>query len=338
MKKERVEWIDIVKGIGIITVVMVHSGISYEIIKFLLSFNMQLFFFISGYLFKSEAGVLAFIKKKGRSLLIPYFSFSIITYLFWLIVEQRIRDSSISSFKPLLGIFYSNNIDNFMVFNGVLWFLTCLFVVECLYCIIVKKIKDRKKIVVLLVVMSIIGYLDSLFTTIRLPWSINIALTAIVFYGIGNVMKSYINRLTLYKRSKLLLAAGLSFLLALLVNRYNSIIYMYDNSYGNYVLFYLASLLGILGVACLSMAIKKSKVLSYLGINSLIILAVHGKIFLVFNFIMNIFGTSNRSDMNELIKGITYTVFALLICIPVIYIINRYFPFLLGRRINIRKN
>lgn len=72
---------------GIIFVVMGHSGFTNEIIserlsglqKWIYSFHMPLFFFISGYLFsltnKSLSNIQSgqFIKKKLKRLMIPYF-------------------------------------------------------------------------------------------------------------------------------------------------------------------------------------------------------------------------------------------------------------------------
>lgn len=50
MLNTRVEWVDVAKGIGIILVVLGHNQSPDYIIKFIYSFHMPLFFFLSGYL------------------------------------------------------------------------------------------------------------------------------------------------------------------------------------------------------------------------------------------------------------------------------------------------
>jgi acyltransferase len=337
LMEKRIEWVDVLKGIGIIIVVLGHSGVPYELKKFLLSFSMPLFFFISGYLFKNESNNIgSFFKKRVRSLLIPYFWFSIITYMLWVMVERNIKDSTTPTLKPLIGIFYSNNINDFMVYNGVLWFLTCLFIVEMIYSIINNKIKNRKHIMLIIVSFSILGYLDSLYFSIRLPWGIDVALTGVVFYGIGNLLQIYINNFfySYHRKIGLLITSIIIILLTAIIERNNTIVYMYDNTYGNYILFYLAGFMGIAASFAMALFISKSKILSFYGKNSIIVLAVHIKIFSVFNIILKILGHNKSGTIFELVKGFAYSLVSLLICIPIIFILNNYMPFILGRSIN----
>jgi len=75
-KKDRKAWVDIAKGLGIIAVVIGHSGSS--IAHLLYWFHMPLFFVISGFLFKPIADwitLYAWANRRARQLLIPYISF-----------------------------------------------------------------------------------------------------------------------------------------------------------------------------------------------------------------------------------------------------------------------
>jgi len=56
-------------------------------------------------------------------------------------------------------------------------------------------IQDKKKIAAALIVFGCLGYLDSLFMPVRLPWSMDVALTGTVFYGAGFILKDEINNL-----------------------------------------------------------------------------------------------------------------------------------------------
>ena len=54
--KERLIWIDILKGLGILTVVFAHCYIPDELLKKIIyTFHMPLFFLISGYLHKTNS-------------------------------------------------------------------------------------------------------------------------------------------------------------------------------------------------------------------------------------------------------------------------------------------
>jgi fucose 4-O-acetylase-like acetyltransferase len=49
----KIEWIDVIKGIGIVFVVAGHTYIG-EVKDFIFLFHMPLFFFISGFLFTQQ--------------------------------------------------------------------------------------------------------------------------------------------------------------------------------------------------------------------------------------------------------------------------------------------
>ncbi|WP_420852164.1 acyltransferase family protein [Paenibacillus hamazuiensis] len=83
----RIIHIDILKGLGIIFVVMGHIFDPFSWFP-VYSFHMALFLFASGYLYKPnhESNIITFFKRRVINLLIPYFSynvfFAIVTY--WL--------------------------------------------------------------------------------------------------------------------------------------------------------------------------------------------------------------------------------------------------------------
>ncbi|HCC6422697.1 acyltransferase family protein [Klebsiella pneumoniae] len=66
----RFDWVDTLKGIGIILVVAGHIFGSY-ISGFIYLFHMPLFFFLAGYLY-SPKPLRQYLKSKSSNLLIPY--------------------------------------------------------------------------------------------------------------------------------------------------------------------------------------------------------------------------------------------------------------------------
>ncbi len=69
---------NILKGLGIIAVVIGHSSWRFGKIFDPYSFHMALFIFISGYFYKTtyEDNFILFIKNKTKSLVIPYFIYN----------------------------------------------------------------------------------------------------------------------------------------------------------------------------------------------------------------------------------------------------------------------
>ena len=74
--KNRIEWIDIAKGYGIILVIIGHITTLY-ITVWIYSFHMFLFFFLSGYLFQPNSYLIEFCRRKIKTLLVPYIYLSI---------------------------------------------------------------------------------------------------------------------------------------------------------------------------------------------------------------------------------------------------------------------
>ena len=89
MTKQRLEYIDIIKGIGIFLVVLGHVTTNQNVYHFNYAFHMPLFFIISGMFLHDKP---QFIRKQAKSLLLPYFSFGLLTYLYWWLVESRFRE------------------------------------------------------------------------------------------------------------------------------------------------------------------------------------------------------------------------------------------------------
>lgn len=139
LSKERIEWIDIAKGIGIILVVIGHmfrgftsagmykqyDGILKYIDYTIYSFHMPLFFIISGFLYKRKFKIdtykcyFKFIRSKIYSLMIPYFIFSWIQILIKLIMANSVN--------------YKVNISDFfgIIINPIeqFWFLYSLTII-----------------------------------------------------------------------------------------------------------------------------------------------------------------------------------------------------------------
>ncbi|WP_191566673.1 acyltransferase family protein [Metabacillus idriensis] len=343
MSNKRISYIDSLKGIGIFLVIYAHSGVlpTYAV-NYIYSFHMPLFFFISGFLFsrKKYANFNSFFKRKVNTILVPYFIFSILSYIFWVFIGSKFGGDSllnISIFKPIIGILYSNGIDYWLIHNIPLWFLTCLFLVEIAYYYISRfKYKD---ILILLCILSVMGYVLSLYSVARLPWGFNVALNAIPFFGIGHLLRNKLNKdlIQSYSLNRWILMS-----VCLIINLFmvylNGRVDMNENYYNNYFYFYIGAFTGITFWLMFAKLFDKSNLLKYLGKNSVILLCTH-IIYLSISkgIILYLFEIEVNNITNSLLWGLIYTAISFILIIPTVYIINTYLPFIIGKSYKISK-
>lgn len=83
--KERIHWIDIARGMCIIAIVIGHVYTDGYLRWYLFSFHVPAFFYLSGLCFKENEEFAVFIIKRIKTIVVPYFFYSIISILiFWI--------------------------------------------------------------------------------------------------------------------------------------------------------------------------------------------------------------------------------------------------------------
>lgn len=327
----RIEWVDISKGIGILLVVLGHIWIIGKGIVYINSFHMPLFFFLSGYLFNLEKvdGFKHLAISRVKSILVPYFSFSFITYLYWVLIERRFFERKITPLSALMNIFISQGTDAYIPHNPALWFLTCLFITQLAFYLIIKNLKNYRLV---LFISSIIGFILSIYGSKNMPWSIDVVFTSIVFFGVGYLFKNTDYNIPI-KRNYIyffLLCICLGF--GFVISQINVSVGMASNRYGNYIYFYTAAFLGIISCILIAKRARRSNILSYLGRNSLIIFGLHFPIKRVVVFLTSIvFQIPLEKIKSSLFLSGLDTVVTILILIPIIYLINNYFYIIIGK-------
>ena len=201
--KHRNEAIDIAKGIGIILMVMGHSGCPKMLFNFIYLFHMPLFFFCSGYFFHPTNKVSDTIKKRIKGLYLPFIKWSIpFLLLHNICFNLNIYNesygfngiaSSLYDLKTYLTrlfyiIFYMSGSEQLL---GGFWFLKVLFIssigISLLY-FIKQRIHSIQKlstfqICILLTIIAII----SVKLNIRIPvlGELHQLSLAAIFYLIG---------------------------------------------------------------------------------------------------------------------------------------------------------
>lgn len=279
---KRENYLDVAKGITLFLVVLGHlvsfRGTAYT---WIFSFHMMLFFFVSGYEFNAKKygdyRFSAYLDKKVKSLLIPFAAAAAIgLVLSYIIPGWRIADMNITYTLLYLAQPATLHV-------GQIWFLLGLFWAEIFFFYLYKKLFSKVSIptvIFVLILISVIGFNINKVTFMqyaRLPWKLDSAVTALVFYTVGFYTKEtgILNKLfsrKLLSAVVMLLTGFLGFYIAKYKNGYVNIC---DCQFGNYFYFYISAFCGIVFILLLSRFLSKSRVLQYYGRNTLWMFILH---------------------------------------------------------------
>lgn len=278
---------------------------------------MPLFFIISGFLYKPKEN---FVRNKAKSILIPYFIFSIISFIYWITIERFFREQDISPFSAFINIFLAKGENQGYVFNIALWFLPCLFMTEILFNFLINKVKN-KYIKYIILVSSIIGFIFPRITSIRLPFCLDIVFTSIVFYYIGYALKGKLEIKGKSLSKEIIIIIALIFVviaLSILENGAN----MMNLKYNYYLIFYVTACLGFYMVYMISNKINFN-FLKWLGKNSLYIMAIHDPIKRVMIAIYaRIIGQNSNQIRKDVIQIVIISIIILVMTSIIVKIIN----------------
>lgn len=319
--KNRIEWIDIAKGISIILVVYGHCGLSSfpNIADWFGGFRMPFFFFISGILFNPYKynSISDLIKKKQKGLIRPFFIFSIIIFIGYFFLD---RDNFISKVKmfPSLG------------WGGyALWFIPVLLGTEMLYYFICSRIYKKNYIFIALLTCALFGYM---LDKMNVPnyWNLNFIFTSVLFFGLGNILHSPLVKFFQKNSLSLIwiaLISGLLVSLLFFLNKPKPEFFI--NTLGIGGLTHIVALGGALMLCCTAAIISRySHALmrplkysfKYFGKNSYVVLAFHQ---LSINMIM---------ALSFITSGTIGRILMWISLVLIIEFLTRYMPFVLGRK------
>lgn len=343
----RIKYIDIAKGLGMLMVVWGHIMIVGRLYEFVYAIHMPLFFFLAGLMFNNEkyASLLHLLKSRAKSLLLPYVVFSVITWVVW-VGYSSIAGNVENYFAPLLQTVIAQGSAGYLEHNVPLWFVTCLFVTEVAYYFIAKTKAVAN--IVICVFCAAVGYFminnTLVFDFTKLPWSMEAAMSALLFYSIGNLFKehyslNWVPGFTKNKKSISWLCVLVFTVTILILAPVNGHVTMGSNSLGNnVVLFYILAFLGIASTVLFSSAIEQincpvvSKVtgfMGWIGKNSFYFMAIHvpvkGVIVLILAKILKCPKTGiTTSFLNSSIAF----VITVIVCTVIVFFINKFLQLL----------
>lgn len=322
----RLVWLDQLKAISMYIVILGHSLLKfkkYGLCKFIYSFHMPLFFMISGFTFNpyKYGGIIDCVKDKLIKLAYPYVMLNLLVIPLWYINMKTgmIAEDSISTI--LSGILYSNNSVARAPSNAT-WFIMTLFLAEIIYYILFYFFRDDKSLFLISCILCVVGVIAPLEREVYdAPFHLDVSLVAQFFYGCGhllrknfNLIKEFFHKNTCFKCIALILTGVLfSFLnknVDFSVELYSNFVYTLISSFTvSITLFYLFSRLDL-----------HFKILSYIGKNTIIILAFH---LLVLRVLQAFYPLFKVDEFYALLSSIIVYI----LMIPTIWIVNKFFRF-----------
>lgn len=275
--KQRIEWIDVAKGIGMLLVILGHT-IQLNIVTPLYAFHMPLFFFLSGLLIKSDTlTFLPYVKKMSLRLLRPWIIMLFISFLVCMCIPQW-RDKY--TLEAVLMDFYTCNTNIFQ--NSSLWYLPCFFFALMFFYWLNKWCQEggHRHIymfigyaVIMLFIKQIVELLS--LPTSRLPFKMDTALLAMVFIAVAFWWRNYIFELVVKPPKKRIVSVTIVAMIATAANGWAN---MNSLDFGRVRLLYFpVAFSGIMSVCLVSYYICKIKMkpikhlLMFYGRNSMII-------------------------------------------------------------------
>lgn len=365
---KRLDYLDMAKGIGILLVLIGHlqgesifqfSPYIQPLCIYIFSFHMPLFFIITGILIAvkhtDERDFIDVAKGRFKAIMVPYYWFS----LFYIsIVVVALIKGEIVFQNLLLNVWY--------IISGygmnVLWFLPALYLGELLFLWLKKKLPSIKSflavIVVSCAVVCVIAYLltlpdQSVIVYKRFREVVTVIIRPVLIAGfitIGyythvlcekdNKIATLISRPELTEDGKITLKYRLMYIfsgvilmgICLLFMKVNNGIDVRSMALRNIFFFLLCALSGSYGLILICKGLPRMRLVCFWGTGSLIFMATHNSSQALH------YAMLTAMYVNQyLTRARGYICYAIVIAVITLYstfmifIIQRFFPFIIGK-------
>ncbi|MBE5956703.1 MAG: hypothetical protein E7253_09645 [Lachnospiraceae bacterium] len=311
---KRLNYVDAAKGLGILLMVLGHiwTDSCAEIVVWLYSFHVPMFFILSGMMLKytrklDKSSLKEIIISRCRQLLVPYFVFE-------LIYIALIGSKHQFNYEILQWHWYDGLI--LKPVNGPLWFLLCLFVVEIAFVCMNYLIQEEKYNKFIALVVYVIPFFIKTGNA-QIAFVI-MSCTAFGFFALGYYICEYIENKDL-RWIQIVFMLLFGFVCAIVNTKTN----MYELNYKNPILYSFNAV--ITSCAFVFLFKKKSiKFFEFWGKNTIVMLALHVLCMSVITKVLPI-------NSQTLLGGLLELLLVCIILYPVAIVFNKYFPQLLGR-------
>ena len=323
--------------------------------KFIYSFHMVLFIVLAGYVAKerdTELRVGKFLKHCFFSRLLPFIFFSILMMIPTIFFNGKFFGLVLPSVEGYTKGLISTAF-GLPLFCVPSWFLLLIIGLELVHFSTFRFLKgSNARILIAGVVFYVVGYqlnlefdIFNLFKGRVVGWNyfyIHEAITLYSFYLMGIYLRR--KRFLMDKVSARILAPGavVAFLIVLFtyhlntgpfnVPGYNYVVIMFA-SHGHMFLFPLTAIAGCVLILFLAKLTPKQKTMVWLGQNTLILMCLNGIFYHYINPGLAKWVLESLSGSTVIVSGMGFfvTVASLSLCIPFVFVLNRFVPQLVGK-------
>lgn len=344
--EKRVAWVDVMRAVMMFAIALGHaldarptSGSMLN--QYVYSFHVPAFFFLSGLLFRGKKeSFFAFTVKKFKSLMIPYYIFSILSILIFLVLGSVASDGLGVAVKTtdllpnLWGMLYGNGSTGYMKWNLPLWFVPCLFITLLIFYWIDRVVladgkRNSRKFIGMMVGSLALSFLNYYVLGIqKLPFGLETAVYMLPFFVVGywtgrTDMLSKLQSGVRYGLGAAFVIAG-----AILAFVNGPRVGYVGSAYNNLAVYYSSAMLSTAGAVML-LQTASNKLLIYVGRNTLPILLMH-KFPIVF-FQMFLVDTMAKNELLGVSIAIVIAGASCAMALLAGEVIRRIAPFALGR-------
>lgn len=339
---KRIEWLDIAKFFFIMVVILEHlEAGADELSCLIVPYALPGFLFASGYTHKAGQSFKSFFVKKFRTLFIP-----------WLVLS--VFDISLSQLVSFGEHNFINELAwNFLQIRGrhdQLWFVAALFTAYFPFYFFIEWYNRKPAagnhrtelfmLIALIIFAGAVTYSSLMDPTLlpwgtsSLPWHLDYAFRGLLFMACGFFFRQKYEK-SFEKFNPYARALVLTLLHAAIV--YAPYFVTIPQGLFSVLANLVTPLLGVMAIVSISKILPANAYLLYVGQNTLLYFAFHGKVFGVIEGILRRFFAGPYSAIlankaSSIIFAIVLTVIVSIILIIPSYIVNRYFPFILGKR------
>ncbi|MBW1781926.1 MAG: acyltransferase family protein [Deltaproteobacteria bacterium] len=322
--------------------------------KFIYSFHMVVFFVLAGYVVKEtdiEFSFGKYLKDRLISRLLPFVFFTAIFMVLPVFFPGEFYGMKLPSVDGYIkGLL--NTLFGIPAFCVPSWFILMLFSVELLHYGAFRFLRSNSKILFGAVIFYVVGYWLNLKLDIFNPlkgrvigWNylfIHEAITMYAFYLMGIYLRR--RKFLIEKVSLKILVPGaiIMFLIVLFTfklntgpfnfNYYDAVVIIFA-SHGNFFWFPVSAVAGSFLILFLAKITPSQKTIVWMGQNTLILMCLNGIFYHYINARVAkwVLDTLSGSGLTVFWVGCLVTVLSLAVCIPFIYLLNKFVPQLVGK-------
>ena len=311
----RIGWIDCARGIAMLFVVLGHCymGLEDPVNRFILSFHMPVFFFLSGMCAKASDGTFsAWAAKKARGLLVPQLTLAAIVFIY-----------AVASH----GMSTETLIDSLLV-----WFLPTLYICALLFYLLARFAGvSLKAWALVLCAVAVAAPIVDLLDIDVCPIRPETVLAGLFFFCLGHVWRLVAPKAGTFGKPGMWVTAVFLVPVLYVLSQLNAPIAMYEGTYGFWPLFYLTAAVGTAWVCLLGRLLEGVSFLAWFGQVSVIVFVLHFRLIPLLRAItvraLSVVGLSLGT--NEM--AVLLFVLAMAILVPLVGFCDKYLGFLFGK-------